>query len=191
MKKVLLYSGGLDSWLIDKLWKPDVKIFIDNKIPYNEIEKSRLPEDVKIINFDMREYELEENTHTIPLRNLIFICIASYYGEEICLGTVKGDEHYDNSIEFLNNAEQLLNSLYKEFEHLGLKEKKIKIVAPYKNYSKAELIRLYVENGGSIQEAYDKTFSCYTPINGKECGNCKPCTKKRQAFEENGYIGEV
>lgn len=23
-KKVLLYSGGMDSWLIDKIWKPDV-----------------------------------------------------------------------------------------------------------------------------------------------------------------------
>lgn len=25
-KKVLLYSGGMDSWLIDKIWKPDVKL---------------------------------------------------------------------------------------------------------------------------------------------------------------------
>ena len=29
MKKVLLYSGGLDSWLIDKLWNPDFKLYID------------------------------------------------------------------------------------------------------------------------------------------------------------------
>ena len=29
MSKVLLYSGGTDSWLIDKLWKPDKKIYIN------------------------------------------------------------------------------------------------------------------------------------------------------------------
>lgn len=27
-KKVLLYSGGMDSWLIDKIWKPDVKLYV-------------------------------------------------------------------------------------------------------------------------------------------------------------------
>ena len=190
MKKVLLYSGGMDSWLIDKLWKPDVKIFIDNDIPYNKIEKSKLPDDVKIIKFDMKDYELEENTHTIPLRNLIFICIASYYGNEICLGTVKGDEHYDNSMEFLNQTEVLLNSLYKEFEALGIGKKEIKVVAPYKNYTKEELLKMFIENGGDIEKAYKETFSCYTPVNGEECGKCKPCIRKKEAFKANNYLGD-
>lgn len=29
MKKVLLYSGGMDSYIIAKLWHPDVKLYID------------------------------------------------------------------------------------------------------------------------------------------------------------------
>ena len=39
-KKVLLFSNGMDSWLIDKLWKPDVKIYIDIEGSYSEKEIS-------------------------------------------------------------------------------------------------------------------------------------------------------
>lgn len=49
MKKVLLYSGGTDSWLIDKIWKPDTKIYIDIHGRYSEVEKKRLPNDVKVV----------------------------------------------------------------------------------------------------------------------------------------------
>ena len=41
-KKVLLYSGGTDSWLIDKIWKPDVKLYIDIHGRYSEFEKKLL-----------------------------------------------------------------------------------------------------------------------------------------------------
>ena len=33
MKKVQLYSGGLDSYIISRLWKPDVKLYFDYGIP--------------------------------------------------------------------------------------------------------------------------------------------------------------
>ena len=75
----------MDSWLIDKLWKPDKKIFFDTGIEYNKEELKRLPKDVEIIKLDLSKYELSEYSHTVPLRNLLFISIASYYGDEICL----------------------------------------------------------------------------------------------------------
>ena len=184
--KVLLYSGGMDSWLIDKLWHPDKKIFFDTGIEYNKEELKRLPKDVEIIKLDLSKYELSEYSHTVPLRNLLFISIASYYGDEICLGSVKGDCHYDNSLEFLNNAETLLNSLYEELDALGQGHKELKIVAPYKGWSKTDLLREYVANGGTLEEAYNATFSCYEPIDGHECLHCKPCFKKTIAFINAG-----
>ena len=51
--KVLLYSGGMDTWLIDKLWKPDKKIYIDIGGKYNEAEKQRLGNDVEILPFPL------------------------------------------------------------------------------------------------------------------------------------------
>ena len=184
--KVLLYSGGMDSWLIDKIWHPDKKIFFDTGIEYNKEELKRLPEDVEIIKLDLSKYELAEYSHTVPLRNLLFISIASYYGDEICLGSVKGDCHFDNSLEFLNNTEKLLNSLYEELDALGQGHKELKIVAPYKEWSKADLLKEYVVNGGTLEEAYNSTFSCYEPIDGHECLHCKPCFKKTIAFINAG-----
>ena len=29
MKKILLYSGGVDSWLINQIWKPDIKLYVN------------------------------------------------------------------------------------------------------------------------------------------------------------------
>lgn len=184
--KVLLYSGGMDSWLIDKIWHPDKKIFFNTGIEYNKEELKRLPEDVEIIKLDLSKYELAEYSHTVPLRNLLFISIASYYGDEICLGSVKGDCHFDNSLEFLNNTEKLLNSLYEELDVLGQGHKELKIVAPYKEWSKADLLKEYVANGGTLEEAYNVTFSCYEPIDGHECLHCKPCFKKTIAFINAG-----
>ena len=46
--KVLLYSGGMDSWLISQLWNPDIKLYIDTGTAYAEEEKRRLPSAVSV-----------------------------------------------------------------------------------------------------------------------------------------------
>lgn len=183
MKKVLLYSGGMDSWIIDKLWKPDIKLFIDIKTPSSKEERKRLPKDVIIKELDLSEYEEKTGSHLLPLRNLILAEIASYYGDTICIGSVGGSIHYDNNEKFKNDTEQLLNYLYSENN-----SKKIKIELPYMNTSKEELVRLYKEQGGNLEEAFNNSFSCYEPVNGKECGECISCKQKIEAFKKNGYI---
>ena len=61
MKKVLLYSGGMDSWLIDKIWEPDVKLFIDVGTEASKIERQRLPKDVIIKEFDYQNMKQKMN----------------------------------------------------------------------------------------------------------------------------------
>lgn len=182
MTKVLLYSGGMDSWIIDKLYKPDIKLFIDLKTPGSFEEKKRLPKDVVIKEFDLSSYEEKYGYHLLPLRNLILIELASYYGDEVCIGSVGGSVHFDNSEKFRSETEKLLNYLYKE------NGKKINIVMPYINLNKEELVKLYKDKGGNLKEAYNKSFSCYEPIEGKECGKCLSCKQKIEAFKKNGYV---
>ena len=50
MKKVLLYSGGMDSWLISKICKPDVKLFVDMGTNSCQGVLTRLDSDVTIVN---------------------------------------------------------------------------------------------------------------------------------------------
>lgn len=181
-KKVLLYSGGMDSWLIDKLWKPDVKLFIDIGTDNNKEEFKRLPSDVIVKKIELSDFEDKDNNFLLPLRNLFFVEMASYYGDEICLGATGSSTHYDKNQTFIDKSEDIINYLYSEAY-----DKKIKIVMPFRNYSKSDMLRMYIEQGGSAKRAWDETFSCYQPINGQMCGECSSCKKKIMAFKENGF----
>lgn len=182
MKKVLMYSGGMDSWIIDKLWKPDIKVFVNFHTPSAEEEIKRLSSDVIIKDIDLKEFEVQDSHKLMPLRNLLLSIIGSYYGDEICLGSIGGSVHYDNTPEFAAKTTELLNMLYKE------QNRTIEVVLPYAGISKTELIRRYKEVGGDLNKAYNESFSCYEPINGKECGKCPSCLQKIEAFKNNGFI---
>lgn len=182
MKKVQLYSGGMDSYIISKLWKPDVKLYIDYGIPQNEQEKKHLPDDVIIKQIDLSAYMQNDGLNTIPLRNLLFATIAINYGDIVCIGGLKSDLHYDKKPEFVEMTTKLFNSvLQKERE-----PKTVEVVVPFSNYTKTELICEFMEKGGTIQELREKTWSCHTPDNGNPCGHCQACKAREKAFVEAG-----
>lgn len=174
-KKVLLYSGGMDSWLIDKLWKPDIKLYIDIHGDYNKEEISRLPKDVIIVDCPfLSQFEIHSNKF-LPLRNLYFLMIASNYGDHICLGATGGDwGNKDKTPEFLDMTEKMLQYLWSD-----KKTNRIVYVEKQFNYIfKNEMIDMYIAQGGDIDILRKETFSCYTPIDGKECFDCYPCFRK-------------
>lgn len=186
MKKVLLYSGGLDSYLISHIWNPDVRLYIDIKGTYNEVEKAHLPSNVIIETLDLSKFEREDKI--IPLRNLFFTMIASYYGQEICLGATAGDRVLDKSFMFAEKTSELLSYLYSPQWWIP-EGKEIKINLDFKNLTKKDLLLEYLKQGGSLATAYHNSFSCYFPKdNNEECWNCKPCFRKWIAFAELGYI---
>lgn len=191
MKKVLLYSGGMDSWLISNIWKPDIKLYVNMHTRYSEQEIKKIKEnneDVTIIDFPLGQWEREDAI--IPLRNLYLVMVACNitYDEdvEICLGATAGDRVLDKSSEFVTKTNDLLNYLYKP-QHWIPKGKQVKINIDFKSKTKTELIKMFVENGGNIDEAFHKSFSCYNPINGCECWKCKPCFRKFVSFNLNNY----
>lgn len=181
--KVLLYSGGMDSWLIDKIWKPDTKLFIDIGTKSNQEEIKRLPKDVIVKRIDISEFEDADKNYLLPLRNLFFIMMASYYGDEICLGATGSSTHFDKNEKFAKLGSEIINYLYSEaYNH------KVKVVMPFKDMSKSEILKMYLEQGGDIDLAWNSTFSCYNPKpNGEMCGECSSCKKRIEAFKNNGY----
>lgn len=80
---------------------------------------------------------------------------------------------------------ELLTYLYQEQHWTG--ERRITVNLDFKAYTKTELLRRYVDEGGDIGEAYRSSFSCYNPEDGAECWECKPCFRKFIAFVLNGY----
>ena len=185
MKKVLLYSGGMDSWLIDKLWKPDVKLFfnIGTHNSDKELERVKKRDDVTVIDFPLGEFEQTENNYFLPLRNLHFVVYAAHYGDVICLGATGSSTHRDKNDVFTTLSENVINYLLCEEGR-----QPVKIVTPFRGMSKTDILAQYIREGGNISECYNNTFSCYNPSpDGKPCMRCSSCLSKFTAFYNNGY----
>lgn len=187
-KKVLLYSGGMDSWLIDKLWKPDIKLYVNIHGDYSASEIIRLPEDVVVVDCPfIGQFENHKNKF-VPLRNLYFLMIASNYGNRICLGATGGDwGNRDKTPEFLKSAEHLLNYLWEDKKT----KRHIQVDDGFIYTAKSDLIRQYLKLGGTIEELKNHTFSCYTPVDGEECLSCYPCFRKFALLYANGAIYSI
>ena len=192
MKKVLLYSGGMDSWLISKIWNPDLCVYVDMHTRYSDQEISNIkannPE-VKIIDFPLGQWERDNKI--IPLRNLYLAMVICNITEdedvEICLGATAGDRVLDKSKDFIDKANDILNYLYQPQWWIP-EGKKVKLNINFKDFSKQELLKQYLDKGGSLEEAFNASFSCYEPDEeGHECWHCKPCFRKFVAFESLGY----
>ena len=179
--KVLLYSGGMDTWLIDKLWNPDKKIYIDIGGKYSKSEIKRLPNDVEILDFSLLG-RFEQADSYVPMRNLYFLMIASHFGDKICLGATSGDGGADKNINFLFSAETMINNLLRD-KKVG---RSIEIEKNFIKMSKADLIKQYLDMGGTADEIKENSFSCYSPVNDEECFNCYPCFRK---FALLSYFG--
>ena len=189
MTKVLLYSGGMDSWLIDKLWKPDVKLYVNMHTKYSAQEIKNLPEDVIVEELDLSKWERPDAI--IPLRNLYLVMLASNYGDEICIGATKSDRVLDKSFTFASMTENLLNYLYSPQWWLP-EGRHIKINLDSKNYTKEELLKMYLDQGGDLEKVWNESFSCYNPSpEGEVCKCCKPCFRKFCAVAKYGYVDKT
>ena len=184
-KKVLLFSNGMDSWLIDKLWKPDVKIYIDIEGSYSEKEIKRLPSDVLIVKLPIGIYEQESKY--VPLRNLYFLMIASNYGDDLCLGATAGDwGSKDKTPEFFDKAEEMLNFLLGKQSKVA-EGRNIHIERKYLYMYKDQLLDEYLANGGTLEELYKDSYSCFESTDGNPCYHCKPCFRKYVCLADRGF----
>lgn len=200
LTKILLFSGGSDSVLIYHLYKPDYLVYVNLHTRYSEeeirkIESSEFKDKVKIIDFPFLG-QFERDDAIIPLRNLylpMIICNvfneAEYGDLDICLGATKSDRVLDKSVKFAEDTSNLLTYLYSP-QHWIPNGRKIRINVDYKKYTKTQMLKLYKDQGGDVDALMKQSFSCYDPIDGKECwcrnGICKPCFRKYVSYKLNG-----
>ena len=59
----------------------------------------------------------------------------------------------------------------------------VRLVAPYTNISKADIVR----RGAALGIDYGQTYSCYRG-GEQHCGTCGTCTERREAFIEAGVM---
>lgn len=187
MKKVMLYSGGLDSWIISKLWKPDIRLYVDTGSLGSKAEVKNLPADVVVEKLDIHKFEIPERNYILPLRNLYFCMLAMNYGDTICLGATASSKNLDKNETFCKLAGDLLTYLIPQVYPNNAPER-IQVVVPFKKYSKKQLLEMYLAQGGDLETAFKSTVSCYNPKpDGSPCLECSSCLKRMSAFRELGY----
>lgn len=112
----------------------------------------------------------------IPLRNLLLLGLAVHRlrhlpGYELALGTTADNSYRDGSREYFDQCERVLGM---EAGHA------VRILTPLIGLHKAEIIR------SSDRETLAASFSCVNPREGRHCGRCIKCGRRREAFREAG-----
>jgi 7-cyano-7-deazaguanine synthase len=133
-----------------------------------------------------RDDKVEIPITYVPARNLIFLSIASAFGEiyqayDLFYGANVLDYsgYPDCRPEFIEALETTLNRGTKA----GAEGTKFHIHAPLLKLSKAEIIR----RGLQLGVQYQFTHSCYDPAeDGSSCGECDSCIIRRKGFAEAG-----
>ena len=172
--KVLLYSGGMDSYILSHLEKPDICLYIDVRGIYSKKERENLikPAHGKLI-IDTLDIGKFERGDVLPMRNAYFILNAAQYGEEIILGSVDGDRAYDNHSWCATLMEMVTNYIHQDKR---LKDSRIKVRLPCKDKTKIQLLQDFISSGGDPMFLYE-SVSCYDS-ELLHCGKCKACIRK-------------
>lgn len=192
-KKVLLMSGGLDSTLIAKLFKPDVMVYCCFGHAYESREKvavaklfaKEISEGTLIFDhsLDLKKWEREDSV--IPLRNFLAASVASRYGDTIWMGFLKGELATDKSKQFLYLSMALMNECYKKSDWCEGRD--IYIESPVQHLTKVQLVAYALKNGLKYEDWKD-SISCFGESG--HCGVCRACFKRDMAHKLNGLLEE-
>jgi len=183
MKKVLMWSSGLDStiaWFY--LGKPKT-VFVNLGHKYHAQEYftcKALAKRLKMdFTLDKRLYmgDHEAPDAYIPMRNLFLAMIGALYGDVVYMVFQKGEQSIpDRSPKFLQEASEFLSFL---------NGRKINVQSPFMDYTKADMVKWFLTKGLPLDVLY-KTFSCFAKdIFESPCGECPACFRRWIAFEYN------
>ena len=178
MNAIKLISGGIDSYILSRSVE-GANLYIDIGQRYAEEEKEALKRlGVEFELLTIRGKSLGEDFF-IPNRNLTFAALASmyYHPSIIYMGGVKDDISADESRREYRAMSAILS-------RQSLRN--VKVISPFWRYTKDEIVQNF-----PYKEELKWTFSCYTPIDGKPCGDCPACLRRTIALETNGIDSGV
>jgi len=172
IKRVNLVSAGIDSYIMSEEY-PGINVYVDFGQPYARQE-------MQALNKLGTKYEVIQVNSTfeadgifINNRNMTMACLASlvYNPDEILMAGLADDHCVDKTEE----AFEQMSILVSRFS-----EHQVKIWSPYWQKTKGEIIQTFRH-----KEKLINTFSCYTPVDDKPCGNCPACLRRVIALETN------
>lgn len=202
MKIVILYSGGLDSFIMHhkaKIDHPDaeiISVYFDHGANYCKREISGLPSFVQI-----RRLDWLDNNHTtivqpgrregaimIPGRNLVFATTLACQElpDELWIGALHGETHEkgtDKNYTFLAKLNETLNYVIGPFRNKVPMYCKFPLADA--KLDKLDSVKWALTHGLTPEELM-ATRSCHDGSTNK-CGGCIQCIKRWAVFGECGF----
>lgn len=119
---------------------------------------------------------------TVPMRNLVFLAIASSFADaleidHVGIGVHALDTPYpDCRPEFITAAEAAINAASVQ---TATKKTRVHVFAPFLGMTKRQIALL----GKELGVPFEKTYSCYR---GTEppCGECPTCIQREEALRD-------
>ena len=180
---ILLFSGGLDSFIAyHYLGKPQTVYFhLNTKYSAKElmVVKKLIPSTIVEVCIDFKSREVEGSAF-VPYRNLHLALLANKYSDTIIIAGLKDDVVNDKNEKVFQQFSYLMSEMM---------ERRIMVLSPFWDKTKAEVVKWFLENGGTNEELLS-TISCYSDTMEKECHACRACLRKFYALAANGIHTE-
>jgi 7-cyano-7-deazaguanine synthase in queuosine biosynthesis len=189
---ILLFSGGLDSYIAWHYLKRPRTLYCDLGHRYNYVEKEVVRNLIVTTHIDGRIElgDMEKEDAEIPLRNAFLLMVASYYDHEIAIVCQKGEQDIpDRTPQFLESICGLMSTLH---------GRSVRIINPFSEMTKVDMVDWYKSERLPVEMLY-RTWSCYRPrdpdmyeafADDLHCGACSACFRRWVAFACNGLWEE-
>lgn len=181
MTTVKLVSGGVDSYIMSQEYD-GLNVYVDFGQKYateeqNALRKLGVP--FETVNVSGGERQDGEQVY-IPCRNMTLASLACtlFDADVVMLAGLRDDNCLDKNEQEFSLMGQVLT------RYAG---KPVKVVSPYFDKSKGEVVYEFRGDKSKLKD----TFSCYSPVDGRPCGNCPACLRRAIALETNGIDAGV
>jgi 7-cyano-7-deazaguanine synthase len=120
----------------------------------------------------------------VPARNTLFLSYALSWAESLKITNIFVGANKDDNIGYPDCRPDFFKK-FEELANIGTSfinsKEKIKILTPFINSTKDEIINFGINNNIN----YSETFTCYDPIDNKPCGQCYSCIIRNEALKKN------
>lgn len=119
----------------------------------------------------------------VPMRNLIFLSLASAYASSLSCTTLATGSHKEIPEAFPDSSPIFTRTMEETLSKAS--NKKWTILTPFINDYKSSIIKFVNAFGSYYNYPINLSFSCYSDKKN-HCGICKACRDRKKAFLESG-----
>jgi 7-cyano-7-deazaguanine synthase len=209
-KAVILLSGGVDSstgafWAREKGWEIHaLSLDYGHKALFeiecaSQIAKAVEAKSHKRVNLNAlkdvfaspltdMDILVDENDrdgdsyYVVPLRNIVFLSVASAYAQSIGAKHVIIGNHAEDAKGFPDCRSEAMAAMQHVVNVASEKGKAVSLHSPWLMSDKNEII----SNGLALGVPYEHTYSCYEKDLEAHCGVCESCVYRWHAFKRAG-----